>query len=159
MPTASTAQILGNNEAFEPYTTNIYLRRTIAGEFVIVNKHLVNDFDKLGMWSPETKNKIIQADGSIQHIENIPDEIKNLYKTAWEIKQKVIIDMARDRGAFIDQSQSMNLFIENPTFGKLSSMHMYGWKQGLKTGSYYIRSRAKARPQQVTIEPCLSCGA
>jgi ribonucleoside-diphosphate reductase alpha subunit len=159
MPTASTAQILGNNEAFEPYTTNIYLRRTIAGEFVVVNKHLVNDLDKLGMWSTEMKNRIIQADGSIQHIENIPDEIKNLYKTAWEIKQKVIIDMARDRGAFIDQSQSMNLFIENPTFGKLSSMHMYGWKQGLKTGSYYIRSRAKARPQQVTIEPCLSCGA
>jgi ribonucleoside-diphosphate reductase alpha subunit len=159
MPTASTAQILGNNEAFEPYTTNIYLRRTIAGEFVVVNRHLVNDLDRLGMWSTETKNKIIQADGSIQHIENIPDEIKNLYKTAWEIKQKVIIDMARDRGAFIDQSQSMNLFVENPTFGKLSSMHMYGWKQGLKTGSYYIRSRAKARPQQVTIEPCLSCGA
>jgi len=159
MPTASTAQVLGNNEAFEPYTTNIYLRRTIAGEFVVVNKHLVNDLTKLGLWSIETKNKIIQADGSIQHIENIPNEIKDLYKTAWEISQRVIIDMARDRGAFIDQSQSMNLFVENPTYGKLSSMHMYAWKQGLKTGSYYIRSRAKARPQQVTIEPCLSCGA
>lgn len=159
MPTASTAQVLGNNEAFEPYTTNIYLRRTIAGEFVVVNKHLVNDLTKLGLWSIETKNKIIQADGSIQHIENIPKEIKDLYKTAWEISQRVIIDMARDRGAFIDQSQSMNLFVENPTYGKLSSMHMYAWKQGLKTGSYYIRSRAKARPQQVTIEPCLSCGA
>jgi ribonucleoside-diphosphate reductase alpha subunit len=159
MPTASTAQILGNNEAFEPYTTNIYLRRTMAGEFVVVNKHLVNDLRVLNMWSTETKNKIIQADGSIQHIENIPQDIKDLYKTAWELSQKVIINMARDRGAFIDQSQSMNLFVENPSFGKLSSMHMYGWKQGLKTGSYYIRSRAKARPQQVTIDPCLSCGA
>ena len=159
MPTASTAQILGNNEAFEPYTTNIYLRRTIAGEFVVVNKHLVNDLTKLGLWSNDMKNSIIQAEGSIQHVSNIPDDIKALYKTAWELSQKVIINMARDRGAFIDQSQSMNLFVDNPTFGKLSSMHMYGWKQGLKTGSYYIRSRAKAKPQQVTIEPCLSCGA
>ena len=159
MPTASTAQVLGNNEAFEPYTTNIYLRRTMAGEFVVVNKHLVRDLEKLGMWSVETKNQIIKADGSIQHIDNVPDDIKALYKTAWELSQKVIIDMARDRGAFIDQSQSMNLFVENPTIGKLSSMHMYGWKQGLKTGSYYIRSRAKARPQQVTIDPCFSCGA
>jgi ribonucleoside-diphosphate reductase alpha subunit len=159
MPTASTAQILGNNEAFEPYTTNLYLRRTMAGEFVIVNKHLVRDLTKLGVWSIETKNKIIQAGGSVQHLENIPYHIKELYKTAWELSQKVIIDMARDRGAYIDQSQSMNLFVENPTVGKLSSMHMYGWKQGLKTGSYYIRSRAKARPQQVTIDPCMSCGA
>jgi ribonucleoside-diphosphate reductase alpha subunit len=159
MPTASTAQILGNNEAFEPYTTNIYLRRTMAGEFVVVNKHLIRDLEKLGMWSIDIKNKIIQADGSIQHIENIPPLVKALYKTAWEISQRTIIDMARDRGAFIDQSQSMNLFVENPTIGKLSSMHMYGWKQGLKTGSYYIRSRSKARPQQVTIDPCLSCGS
>ena len=159
MPTASTAQILGNNEAFEPYTTNIYIRRTLAGEFVVVNKHLVNDLVSAGLWSKELKDQMIRDDGSIQKIDCIPQELKNLYKTAWELSQKVIIDMAADRGAFIDQSQSMNLFMENPTISKLSSMHMYGWKQGLKTGMYYLRSRAKSKAQTVTIEPCITCSA
>lgn len=159
MPTASTAQILGNNEAFEPYMTNIYLRRTIAGEFVVVNKHLVNDLTKLGIWNKDTKDMIIKSNGSIQNISGITDDIKNLYKTVWEMSQKTIIDMARDRGAFICQSQSMNLFMESPTVSKLSSMHMYAWKQGLKTGMYYLRSRPKANPIQFTIDPCMSCGA
>lgn len=159
MPTASTAQILGNNEAFEPYTTNIYLRRTMAGEFVVVNKHLVADLSRLGLWSKEVKDMIIKSNGSIQNIAGVPDDIKALYKTVWEMSQKAIIDMARDRGAFICQSQSMNLFMESPTANKLSSMHMYAWKQGLKTGMYYLRSRPKANPIQFTIEPCISCGA
>jgi ribonucleotide reductase alpha subunit len=150
MPTASTAQIMGNNEAFEPYTTNIYLRRTLAGEFVMINKHLVKDLQKLGMWTPEIKNEIVRAGGSVQQLD-IPDELKVVYRTVWEIPQKSIIDMAADRGAYIDQSQSLNIFMENPTLAKLSSMHMYGWKKGLKTGSYYIRTRAKVRPQQVTV--------
>jgi len=148
MPTASTAQILGNNECFEPYTTNIYLRRTLAGEFVIVNKHLVNDLKKIGLWSKDMKDLMVKAGGSIQNISDIPDDIKNLYRTVWEIKMKDVIDMAADRGRFIDQSQSMNLFMESPTMSKLSSMHMYAWKQGLKTGMYYLRSKAKARPIQ-----------
>jgi ribonucleotide reductase alpha subunit len=160
MPTASTSQILGNNECIEPYTTNIYLRRTLAGEFVVVNKHLVKSLQDIGLWSRDMKNMMIKAGGSIQQIPGIPDEIKNLYKTVWEIKQKVLIDMARDRGCFIDQSQSLNLFVENPSASKLSSMHMYAWEQGLKTGMYYLRSKAKARPIQVTIEPdCQMCSA
>ena len=138
MPTASTAQILGNNECFEPYTTNIYLRRTLAGEFVVVNKHLVDDLKKAGLWSKEMKDLMVKAGGSIQNIVDIPDDIKKLYKTVWEISQKCIIDMAADRGRFIDQSQSMNLFMESPTMSKLSSMHMYAWKSGLKTGMYYL---------------------
>ena len=153
MPTASTAQIMGNNEAFEPYTTNIYLRRTLAGEFVMINKHLVRDLQKLGLWSKDLKNGIIAANGSVQHIEGLPDQLKAVYRTAWEIPQKSIIDMAADRGAFIDQSQSMNIFMENPTMAKLSSMHMYGWKKGLKTGMYYLRTRAKAQPIKFTIDP------
>jgi ribonucleoside-diphosphate reductase alpha subunit len=160
MPTASTAQILGNNECFEPYTTNIYLRRTLAGEFVIVNKHLVNDLKKVGLWSKEMKDLMVKAGGSIQNIVDIPDDIKNLYRTVWEISQKSIIDMAADRGRFIDQSQSMNLFMESPTLSKLSSMHMYAWKAGLKTGMYYLRSKAKARPIQFSLEPeCVACSA
>ena len=160
MPTASTAQILGNNECFEPYTTNIYLRRTIAGEFVVVNNHLVNDLKKRGLWSKEMKDLMVKAGGSIQNIVDIPDDIKILYKTVWEISQKCIIDMAADRGHFIDQSQSMNLFIESPTMSKLSSMHMYAWKSGLKTGMYYLRSKAKARPIQFSLEPdCVACSA
>jgi ribonucleoside-diphosphate reductase alpha chain len=150
MPTASTAQILGNNEAFEPYTTNIYLRRTLAGEFVMINKHLVTDLQKIDMWRPSVKNQIIRDGGSVQSLD-IPDRLKEIYRTVWEIPQKSILDMAADRGAYIDQSQSMNIFMENPTVAKLSSMHMYGWRKGLKTGSYYIRTRAKARPQQVTV--------
>jgi ribonucleoside-diphosphate reductase alpha subunit len=159
MPTASTAQIMGNNEAFEPYTTNIYLRRTLAGEFVMVNKHLVKDLQKVKMWNPQIKNEIIRAGGSIQNIPDIPLRLKEIYRTVWEIPQKSIIDMAADRGAYIDQSQSLNIFMENPTLAKLSSMHFYGWKKGLKTGSYYIRTRAKARPQQVTITPAATAAS
>ena len=153
MPTASTAQIMGNNEAFEPYTTNIYLRRTLAGEFVMVNKHLVRDLQKIGKWNPQIKNEIIRAGGSISQIDGIPLELKHIYRTIWEIPQKSIIDMAADRGAYIDQSQSLNIFMENPSVAKLSSMHFYGWKKGLKTGMYYLRTRAKAKPQQVTVTP------
>ena len=162
MPTASTAQILGNNECFEPYTTNIYLRRTLAGEFVVVNKALVEDLKNLGLWSKAMKDLLIKADGSVQNITNIPDDIKERYKTVWEISQKCLIDMAADRGRFICQSQSMNLFLSSPTFSKLSSMHMYSWKKGLKTGMYYLRSKAKAKPIQFSldIEPeCTVCSA
>ena len=151
MPTASTAQIMGNNEAFEPYTTNIYLRRTLAGEFVMINKHLVRDLQKLNMWTPQIKNEIVRAGGSVQQLEGVPETLKAIYRTIWEIPQKSIIDMAADRGAYIDQSQSLNIFMENPSLAKLSSMHMYGWKKGLKTGMYYLRTRAKARAQQVTV--------
>lgn len=160
MPTASTSQILGNNECIEPYTTNIYLRRTMAGEFVVVNKHLVDKLDKLGIWSKDIKDKMIRNSGSVQSITEIPKGIRELFKTVWEIKQKVLIDMARDRGCFIDQSQSLNLFMEDPTASKLSSMHMYGWEQGLKTGMYYLRSKAKARPIQFSLEPeCKMCSS
>jgi ribonucleoside-diphosphate reductase alpha chain len=159
MPTASTSQILGNNECIEPYTTNIYLRRTLAGEFVVVNKHLVNDLKKIGLWSKQMKEKMIADSGSIQQISEIPEEIKQKYKTVWEISQKVLIDMAKDRGCFIDQSQSLNLFMENPTIPKLSSMHMYAWEVGLKTGLYYLRSKAKSKAIQFSLEPCTSCSA
>jgi ribonucleoside-diphosphate reductase alpha subunit len=159
MPTASTAQIMGNNEAFEPYTTNIYLRRTLAGEFVMVNKHLVRDLQKLDMWNPVIKNEIIRAGGSVQCLDGIPDTLKSIYRTVWEIPQKSILDMAADRGAYIDQSQSLNIFMENPTVAKLSSMHFYGWKKGLKTGMYYLRTRAKAKPQQVTISPAATAAS
>ena len=160
MPTASTAQILGNNECFEPYTTNIYLRRTLAGEFVVVNKHLVDDLKKVGLWSKDMKDLMVKAGGSIQNIVDIPGDIKKMYRTVWEIKMKDVIDMAADRGRFIDQSQSMNLFMESPTLAKLSSMHMYAWKRGLKTGMYYLRSKAKARPIQFSLEPdCVACSA
>ena len=151
MPTASTAQIMGNNEAFEPYTTNIYLRRTLAGEFVIVNKHLVKDLQKIGMWNPQIKTEIIRHGGSIQNIPDIPLRLKEIYRTVWEIPQKSLIDMAADRGAYIDQSQSLNIFMEDPSLAKLSSMHMYGWKKGLKTGMDYLRTRPKAKPVQVTV--------
>jgi ribonucleoside-diphosphate reductase alpha chain len=144
MPTASTSQILGNNECFEPYTSNIYSRRVLSGEFVIVNKHLLKDLVKLGIWNDSLKNKIIIANGSVQGIKEIPDNIKALYKTVWEISQKVIINMAADRGAYICQSQSLNLFVQDANFAKLSSMHFYGWKAGLKTGMYYLRTKAAA---------------
>jgi ribonucleoside-diphosphate reductase alpha chain len=144
MPTASTSQILGNNECFEPYTSNIYSRRVLSGEFVIVNKHLLKDLVKLGIWNDKLKNKIIVANGSVQGISEIPDNIKALYKTVWEISQKVIINMAADRGAYICQSQSLNLFVQDANFAKLSSMHFYGWKAGLKTGMYYLRTKAAA---------------
>src|SRR5210317_706980 len=160
MPTASTSQILGNNECFEPYTTNIYLRRTLAGEFVVVNKHLVNDLKERGLWSKEMKDLMVKAGGSVQNIIDIPDDLKELYKTVWEMSQKTIIDMAVDRAVYIDQSQSMNLFVESPTISKLSSMHMYAWKTGLKTGMYYLRSKAKSRPIQFSLEAeCSMCSA
>ena len=152
MPTASTSQILGNNECFEPYTSNIYSRRTLSGEFLVVNKHLLKDLVGLGLWSDSMKERIIAANGSIQHIEEIPDELKALYKTVWEISQKVIIDMAADRGAFICQSQSMNLFLKSPSAAQLSSMHFYAWKKGLKTGMYYLRSQAAVDPIKFTID-------
>ena len=151
MPTASTAQILGNNECFEPYTSNIYTRRVLSGEFVIVNKHLMHDLVDLGLWNDSMKQKIIMSNGSIQNIDEIPQDIKEIYKTVWEIKQKVIIDMAADRGAFIDQSQSLNLFMENPNFGKLTSMHFYAWEKGLKTGMYYLRTKAATDAIKFTV--------
>ncbi|NCW28768.1 MAG: ribonucleoside-diphosphate reductase subunit alpha, partial [Verrucomicrobia bacterium] len=144
MPTASTSQILGNNECFEPYTSNIYTRRVLSGEFVIVNKHLLNDLIALDLWSHEMKNAIIAHNGSIQHIDGIPNDIKALYKTVWEIKQRTLIDMAADRGAFVCQSQSLNLFVDQPTTAKLTSMHFHAWKKGLKTGIYYLRTQAAA---------------
>ena len=158
MPTASTSQIMGNNECFEPYTTNIYLRRTLAGEFVMVNKHLVRDLEKLGLWSKHTKDLIIAANGSIQGIQGVPENIKGVYKTVWEIPQKSLIDMAADRGPFVDQSQSLNIFMENPSLAKLTSMHFHGWRKGLKTGMYYLRTRAKAQPIKFTLDPAvLAC--
>ncbi len=152
MPTASTSQILGNNECFEPYTSNIYTRRVLSGQFMVVNKHLLKDLIDLGVWNEEMKNAIIANNGSIQSIEGIPQEIKDLYKTAWEIKQRAIIDMAADRGAFIDQSQSLNLFMESPNYKKLTSAHFYAWEKGLKTGMYYLRSRPAVDPIKFTVD-------
>lgn len=152
MPTASTAQILGNNECFEPYTANIYTRRVLSGEFVVVNKHLLKDLVKLGIWNEEVRTKLLSANGSVQNIPEIPENLKLLYKTAWEISQKTIIDMAADRGAFICQSQSLNIFMESANFAKLTSMHFYGWKKGLKTGMYYLRTRAAADAIKFTID-------
>ena len=170
MPTASTSQILGFNECFEPFTSNIYVRRTIAGEFVVVNKYLMAELIELKMWTDATKNAIIRDNGSIQYIEGISDELKEKYKIVWEIPMKHILDMAADRGAFICQSQSTNLWMKDPTRNKLTSMHFYAWKKQLKTGLYYLRTKAKAAPQQFTIEPtkqenveeeeeCLMCGS
>jgi ribonucleoside-diphosphate reductase alpha chain len=152
MPTASTSQVLGNNECFEPYTSNIYLRRVLSGEFPIVNKHLLRDLVDLGVWNENLKNKIIAANGSIQGIVEIPDNIKELYKTVWEIRQRTIIDMAADRGAYICQSQSLNIFMESPNMAKLTSMHFYAWKKGLKTGMYYLRTKAAADAIKFTVQ-------
>ena len=152
MPTASTAQILGNNECFEPYTSNIYTRRVLSGEFIIVNKHLLRDLVKLGIWNDRLKNKLMASNGSIQNIDEIPENIKELYKTAWEISQKEILDMAADRGAYIDQSQSLNIFMENANFAKLTSMHFYGWKAGLKTGMYYLRTKSATDAIKFTLD-------
>jgi ribonucleoside-diphosphate reductase alpha chain len=152
MPTASTSQILGNNECFEPYTSNIYVRRVLSGEFVVVNKHLLKDLVELGLWNDGMKNKIIFHNGSIQAIDEIPSPIKEIYKTVWEIKQRTIIDMAANRGAFICQSQSLNLFVDTPSASKLTSMHFYGWKKGLKTGMYYLRTQAATQAVQFTVE-------
>ena len=152
MPTASTSQILGNNECFEPYTTNIYNRRVLSGEFIVVNKHLLKDLIKLNLWDDAMKNKLIAANGSVQDIAEIPQNIKDLYKTVWEISQKAVIDMAADRGAYICQSQSLNVHISDPNFGKLTSMHFYAWKKGLKTGMYYLRTKAAADAIKFTVQ-------
>ena len=152
MPTASTSQILGNNECFEPYTSNIYSRRVLSGDFVVVNKHLLKDLIKLGLWSDKMKNKLIESNGSVQNIPELPQHIKDLYKTVWEIKQKTIMDMAADRGAYICQSQSLNIHIQDSNFGKLTSMHFYAWKKGLKTGMYYLRTKAAVDAIKFTVE-------
>ncbi len=152
MPTASTSQILGNNECFEPYTSNIYNRRVLSGEFAVVNKHLLKDLGALNLWNDNMKQRIIAANGSVQNIEEIPADLKEIYKTVWEIKQKTVIDMSADRGAYICQSQSLNLFVEQPNFGKLSSMHFYTWKKGLKTGMYYLRTKAAADAIKFTVD-------
>jgi ribonucleoside-diphosphate reductase alpha chain len=152
MPTASTAQILGNNECFEPYTSNIYSRRVLSGEFIVVNKHLLRDLVKLGIWNDDLRTRLMSENGSVQNIAEIPDNLKELYKTAWEISQKAVIDMAADRGAFICQSQSLNIFMENANFAKLTSMHFYGWKKGLKTGMYYLRTKAAAEAIKFTLD-------
>lgn len=152
MPTASTSQILGNNECFEPYTSNIYTRRVLSGEYIIVNKHLLRDLVELGLWTPQMKDDIIRNNGSIQNIPGIPADIKELYKTVWEIKQRSLIDQAADRAPFICQSQSLNLFVESPDYRKLTSMHFYAWKKGLKTGIYYLRTQAAAQAVQITVK-------
>jgi ribonucleoside-diphosphate reductase alpha chain len=166
MPTASTSQILGNNECFEPFTSNIYTRRTLAGEFMVINKYLMKELIDLDIWNVRIKDKIIEHKGSVQHIPEIPDSIKRKYKIVWEIPMKHIIDMAKERGAFICQSQSMNLWIEEPNYKILTSMHLYSWKCGLKTGMYYLRRKAKHQAQQFTIIPeknetsdCVMCSA
>ncbi|THG03018.1 hypothetical protein TEA_013148 [Camellia sinensis var. sinensis] len=152
MPTASTSQILGNNECFEPYTSNIYSRRVLSGEFVVVNKHLLHDLTEMGLWSPALKNQIIYEDGSVQKIPEIPDELKVIYKTIWEIKQKTLVDMVIDRGCYIDQSQSLNIHMDQPNFGKLTSLHFHAWSKDLKTGMYYLRSRAAVDAIKFTVD-------
>lgn len=152
MPTASTAQILGNNESFEPYTSNIYTRRVLSGDFQVVNQHLLKDLSERGLWSDDLKNEIVSNNGSIQRIDEIPDDLKQLYRTVWEISQKSLINMSADRGAYIDQSQSLNIHLAEPTYGKLSSMHFYAWKRGLKTGLYYLRTRPAADPIKFTVD-------
>jgi len=152
MPTASTAQILGNNESFEPYTSNIYTRRVLSGDFQVVNQHLLKDLSERGLWNDDLKNEIISQNGSIQKIDSIPSDLKKLYRTVWEIPQKNLINMSADRGAYIDQSQSLNIHLAEPTFGKMSSMHFYAWKKGLKTGLYYLRTRPAADPIKFTVD-------
>ena len=152
MPTASTAQILGNNESIEAYTSNVYVRRVLSGEFQIINQHLLKDLTELGLWNDDVKNEIIANNGSIQYVSSIPSDIKKLYRTVWEIPQKAIMDMAADRGAYIDQSQSLNIHLADTNFGKLTSMHFYGWRIGLKTGMYYLRTKPAANPIQFTVD-------
>ena len=152
MPTASTSQILGNNECFEPYTSNVYTRRVLSGEFIVVNKHLLHDLIDLGLWNEDMKNALMASNGSVQHIEGVPENLKAIYKTVWEISMRDILDMAADRGIFIDQSQSLNLFMEAPNMGKLTSMHFYAWKKGLKTGMYYLRSKPASSAIKFTVK-------
>lgn len=151
MPTASTAQILGNNESFEPYTQNLYVRRVLSGEFVQVNKHLLRDLITRGLWTEETRMQLIAHNGSVQHLD-IPADVKELYKTVWEIKQRIVLDMAADRGAYIDQSQSLNIHMIDATTAKLSSMHFHGWQLGLKTGMYYLRTKAATDAIKFTVD-------
>ena len=153
MPTASTSQILGYNECFEPFTSNIYTRRTLAGEFIVTNKYLMKDLIDLGLWNDDVKNNIIANRGSIQQLDFVPQEIRDKYKIVWEIPMRHVIDMAADRGAYICQSQSMNLWLEDPNYKNLTSMHFHSWEKGLKTGIYYLRRKAKHQAQQFTIEP------
>ena len=152
MPTASTSQILGNNECFEPYTSNIYVRRVLSGEFTVVNQHLLTDLTRLGLWSADVKNQLVAANGSVADLPDVPAALKDLYKTVWEIKQRVLVDMAADRGAYIDQSQSFNVHMQDANFGKLTSLHFYAWKAGLKTGMYYLRTRAAADAIKFTVD-------
>jgi ribonucleoside-diphosphate reductase alpha chain len=159
MPTASTSQILGNNECFEPFTSNIYTRRVLAGEFIVINKYLVKDLVERNMWTSDIRTKIIANNGSIQSLSEIPSELKSIYKTVWEIPQKCLLDLSGDRAPFICQSQSLNLFVNEPSYAKLTSMHFYAWKLGLKTGCYYLRTKGVAKAQQFTIEPCLTCSS
>lgn len=161
MPTASTAQVFGNNESFEPFTSLLYTRRTLAGEFTVLNRHLVRDLSKAGLWTPAIKNAIVRGDGSVQKIREIPGELKSLYKTAWELPQRVLVDQAAARGPYVCQSQSLNIFYERPTFEKLTAMHMHGWKSGLKTGSYYVRSKPATNAARVTVESeeCVMCSS
>jgi ribonucleoside-diphosphate reductase alpha chain len=156
MPTASTSQIMGFNESFEPFTNNLFKRKTLSGEFVVLNKYLIRDLIRLGLWDKAMKNKIMANEGSVQDIGEIPDDMKSIYKTVWEIKQKALIDLSIGRGPYICQSQSLNIFMEDPDFKKLSSMHFYGWSKGLKTGSYYLRTRPRVKMQQFTIEPTIT---
>jgi ribonucleoside-diphosphate reductase alpha chain len=150
MPTASTAQIMGNNDAFEPFTSNMYVRRVLSGEFIVLNKHLLNDLTELNLWNDEMKNVMVRDNGSVQNLP-IPKHLKEIYKTVWEISMKDVIDMAADRGRFVDQSQSMNLFLETPQIDRVSNMHMYAWKKGLKTGMYYLRTKSAANAVKVTL--------
>jgi len=161
MPTASTSQILGNNECFEPFTSNLYVRHVLAGDFIVVNKYLVEDLSKAGLWNSELRTLIIANNGSIQNIKEIQEDIKERYKTAWEIPQKTLINFSADRAPFVCQSQSLNLFVSDPTYARISSMHVYAWKQGLKTGCYYLRTKAVASAQKFTVEPpqCTTCSA
>jgi len=161
MPTASTSQILGNNECIEPFTSNMYTRRVLAGEFVVINKYLVEDLVKAGLWNSDIRTQIIANNGSVQGIAAIPAEMRDLYKTAWEIPMKTIINLAADRAPFICQSQSLNLFVAEPSYSKIATMHFYAWKKGLKTGCYYLRTKAVAKAQQFTVEPpaCVTCSA
>jgi ribonucleoside-diphosphate reductase alpha chain len=169
MPTASTSQILGNNECFEPFTSNLYVRHVLAGDFIVINKYLISELVDLGIWTPELRTAIIANNGSVQNVVGIPISVQERYRTAWEIPMKTIIDLSADRAPFVCQSQSLNLFVADPSYARISSMHMYAWQKGLKTGCYYLRTKAVASAQKFTVEPearssqqpadCLTCSA
>jgi ribonucleoside-diphosphate reductase alpha chain len=166
MPTASTSQILGNNECFEPFTSNLYVRHVLAGDFIVINKYLISELVDLGIWNPELRTAIITNNGSILGVKGVPSDIQERYRTAWEIPMKTLINMSADRAPFVCQSQSLNLFVADPSYSRLSSMHLYAWEKGLKTGCYYLRTKAVASAQKFTVEPearsqpdCLTCSA